>query len=322
MRTTTRSLLKIGFLVGLIVLVGVVAARGEATGSTFATGYGTGGLELKIDNETYYNGELQPKLSWELKNLRPWKDKFFWFKDVKPGDTGTTTVSIHLRKNSAWVCLDFQRLRDSENGENEPESHEDGEAGGELSGELEFFAWLDDGDNTFELGEKPLFGTSTQAAKEVLKGQSYAIADSTTGQPIFPNQTKYVGINWCAGNLEVDVDNAEVTCDGGAMGNESQTDIMTLAVSLRAVSARLLPKYTCVKSLHPGWPPKDDDENDEDEDDDEEGNGEVGGDDNHHDNEYTNEWNAVNPNHERSVRAEITHRVGDFFNRFRLRNRS
>ena len=282
-----RSIFKITLLVGLIVLVGGVVVRGETTGSTFATGSGTGGLELKVDNTTYYNGILQPKLSWELKHLRPWKDKFFWFKDVKPGDTGTTTVSIHITKNPAWVCLDFQNLHDKENGKNEPESHEDGNDGGELSKELEFFSWFDDGDGVFEMGEKPLFGTSSQSARDVLKGKSYAIADSKNGPAQTPNQTKYIGINWCAGDLLVNVATADITCDAEAMGNEVQTVSMVLDVSLRAVSSKQQPKFVCVKNEageHHGGPKGEYDDGDEE-------------DDNYHDDDDDTTWHQGGPKH-------------------------
>ncbi len=274
-----RSQIKIVILAVFVLLVGVLVVRGETVGSTFATGSGTGGLELQIDSRTYYNGVLQPKLSWGLKNLKPWSDRFFKFEDVKPGDTGTTTISIHIKKNPAWVCLDFQNLKDKENGENEPESYEDGNDGGELSKELEFFAWRDDGDNIFEVGEKPLFGTSSQSAKEVLKGKSYAIADSTHGPAQASNQTKYVGINWCAGDLSVNVATAEITCDAEAMGNEAQTDSMTLDVSLRAVASKQQSKFKCVmddEGEHHGGPKGDHDDDDED--------------DNHNDDDDDTSW--------------------------------
>lgn len=240
----------------------------EAVGPTFATGSGTGGLEMKIDSTTYYNGVFQPGLSWSLKHLRPWCDNFFDFDDIKPGDTGTTTISIHIKKNPAYVCLDFQNVKDQENSRNEPEREVDGNRRGEMSSELEFFAWYDDGDNFFEVGEVPLFGTDAQSAKVVLKGKTYALADKNHGTPFRPNQTKYVGISWCAGNLEVDLSTALITCDAEAMGNEAQTDSMTFDVSLRAVSSKQQPWFTCVKEDKPPHGGHDDyDDNHHDDDD-------------------------------------------------------
>lgn len=245
---------RIAIIVGVVLLLGAVWVQGSNVGTTFATGSGTGGLEMKIDNKTFYNGVLQPKLSWQLKNLEPWHDFFFDFDDVKPGDSGTTTISIHIKKNPAYVCLDFKNFKEEENGINEPESHADDDQTGELGEELEFFSWYDDGDNKFEVGEKPIFGTSTQSAVQVLKNKSYAIADSVTGSPILPYQTKYIGIAWCAGNLTVDVPTAKITCDHSSMGNEAQTDSMTLDVALRAVASSQQPKFTCNKPETPPEP--------------------------------------------------------------------
>lgn len=229
----------------------VLFGQGANAGYTFATGSGTGALDLKINNKTFYNGALQPTLSWTLKNLVPSNDKFFNFSDVKPGDTGTTTMSIHLKNSSAYVCLDFKNLKDEENGINEPESELDNTNSGELSSEIEFFSWYDDGDNAFEVGEKPLFGTSIQMASVIMASTTYALSDYLNG-PAFPvNQTKYIGITWCAGNLTVNLATAKITCDATAMGNEAQTDSMSVDVSIRAVSSTQQPKFTCVKPPKP-----------------------------------------------------------------------
>lgn len=250
-RNYTTTIVKITLILGVVALLFVAFLKDAAVGSTFATGSGTGALELKIDNQTFYNGVLQPTLSWSLKNLVPANDKFFNFTDVKPGDAGTTTMSIHLKNSPAYVCLDFKNLKDEENGINEPESLLDNNNKGELSDELEFFAWSDDGDNKFEIGEKPLFGTSTQMASVVMASTSYALSDYLNG-PAFPtNKTKYVGITWCAGNLAVNLATAKITCDATAMGNEAQTDSMSVDVSIRAVSSTQQPKFTCVKPQKP-----------------------------------------------------------------------
>lgn len=225
---TARVLL----LTGLIVLAGTaLILRDGGTGYTFATGT----FNLKIDSKASWNGVLQPSSTWALKNLVPGTDKFFNLDDVKPGDTGEATISLHVNKDS-WICLNFQNLQSKENNINEPESHEDGDLTGELADGMEFFAWHDDGDNIFEKGEKPIFGTSTpQKASITLNGKTYAIADFKTGDPIKANKTKYIGLFWCAGNLTVDVPNAILTCDGTVLGNEAQTDSMSVDITFHAV---------------------------------------------------------------------------------------
>ncbi len=246
----TKRILTVLGVVCVLAYAFVIQGQG---GFTFATNTGTGQppLELTIDSTTYYNNTLQPALTWDLKNLVPGVDRFWNFDDVKPGDTGTSSISLHIKNGPAYICLDFYNYKDFENGINEPESHVDtSSTTGELGPGLEFFAWRDDGDKKFEVGEKPLFGTSTQSAVKVLNNTTYAIADALTGNPIQDWSTQYVGVYWCAGDLEVDLATAQVTCNGKVLGNEAQTDSMMVDVGIRAVSAKAQPKFTCT-----GTPP-------------------------------------------------------------------
>ena len=249
--TYTKTAVRIGLILGVVGLLAGMWLEAGAFGTTFATNSGSNALELTIDSKTYYNNVLQPQLSWALKNLTPSLDHFFWFTDVKPGDTGKNSISIHVAQQSAWACLDFKNLTQKENGINEPESLVDTNALGELAGELEFFAWRDDGDYSFEIGEAPLFGTSTQSAVQVFDEKTYPLADFTHPPAYAVNQTKYIGIIWCAGNLGVNLTTAQVTCDGKVMGNKSQTDSMSVDVSIRAVSSAQQPKFTCTPTVVP-----------------------------------------------------------------------
>ncbi|MEZ4104379.1 MAG: hypothetical protein R3B60_03775 [Candidatus Paceibacterota bacterium] len=253
---------KVSLLVGVVVLLLVVAGvSGANAGYTFATGnYQDNnskdkktGLELTVESKAIYNGVLQPSLTWEAKNLVPKADKFFNFNDVKPGDLGEHLISLHVKKNDAYVCLDFSNLEDHENGTNEPEGLVDTEVGGELSQNLQFFAWQDDGDNKFEVGERIIFGTSTKTANVLLASTTYAVANtySNSGNYCKAGSVNYVGILWCAGDLMVNTDTAEVNCDGKMMGNESQTDSMTVDVSLRAVQAKYNEGFSCDKKVPP-----------------------------------------------------------------------
>ena len=230
----------------VLLFVAVVYAMRSDLGTTFATYSGGTPLELKIDSKTIYNGVFQPKLSWAVKNLVPTLDRFFYFLDVKPGDTGKNTISLHV-SGPAWICLDFKNYTEAENGINEPESHVDGDSTGELGEHLEFFAWRDDGDDTYEVGESSLFGTSSQTAVQVLNEKTYAFADSLNGPAVPGNQTKYIGILWCAGDLSVNTATAVVSCNGAVMGNESQTDSLTVDISIRAVSSKNQPNFVCGK---------------------------------------------------------------------------
>ena len=215
-----------------------------SSGYTFAT---ENGFNLKIDSHAIYNGVIVPASTWALKKLVPGSDKFFNIDDVKPGDRGEATISFHVNKD-AWVCLDFKNLADMENGENEPESLEDTSGSatdGELAEGLEFFAWHDDGDDVFEVGEKPIFGTTTQSAAVVLKNKTYTLADSAQGVVFAASSTRHVGITWCAGDLSVNVAAAVLGCDGEALGNVAQTDSMSIDLAIRAVPAQDRPFFKC-----------------------------------------------------------------------------
>ncbi len=235
-----------GIVTGLTVFLAYVLVANGQQGFTFANGSGQGGIELTIDSEASYNGTAQPALTWTLKNLVPGVDKFWDFNDVKPGDWGENTISLHIEKNPAYICLDFRNLTDEENGMNEPEALVDTDPlSGELADGMEFFAWHDNGDNIFELGEVPIFGTSTKAATIVLASTTYTLADATSPAPYLPGQTYYFGIQWCAGDMTVNVATAEITCNPNTIGNEAQTDSMSVDISLTAVAANERPGFRC-----------------------------------------------------------------------------
>ncbi|MEK7660281.1 MAG: hypothetical protein AAB343_03705 [Patescibacteria group bacterium] len=245
---------KLGARIAIITVLGAVvmvanSVRGVVPGITFA---GCCGLDLKVDSSAFYNGLPMPNLSWELKDLLPHVDKFFNFSDIKPGDSGRTIMSLHVNKD-AWLCLDFMNLKDLENTINEPESLEDvdGVLSGELADGMEFFGWFDDGDTTFEIGEIPLFGTSTQSASTTLKHMSYVIADAGSGSPLVASTTRYVGIAWCAGDLQVNLSTAVIGCDGTALGNEAQTDSMQIDLTLRVLPSADNTRFKCKRERPP-----------------------------------------------------------------------
>ena len=223
--------------------VSAALVQGVDSGTTFATS----GIDLKIDSEATYNGVARPSGTWALKNLVPAVDKFFNFDDIKPGDYGENTISMHVKKSDAWLCVDFKNLQSADNGQNEPEALADGNgnADGELAAGMEFFSWVDDGDNIFEIGERPLFGTTTQSAIQVLNNKTYSIGDINHGSSCRVNQDRYIGVYWCAGDLNVNLETAAITCDGSALGNAAQTDSMSVDVSIRAVPSGSNPSFNC-----------------------------------------------------------------------------
>lgn len=149
-----------------------------STGNTFAAG----ALDLKVDSEAHYNGSIcKPNLvttdnlndyTWQGGNEYPvglpcvgtWAEtdlgithKFFDLSDIKPGDEGENTISLHVYNNDAWGRFLVNNVVDSDVSCTEPET----EVGtqepectnvdaatttpGELAESIVFNAWLDQG---------------------------------------------------------------------------------------------------------------------------------------------------------------------------------
>lgn len=256
-----KALIHIGFRGVTILFVAVFAilaayARNFEPGITFGH-FTTNGIDLQIDSWAKYNGAVVPSATWAMKNLTPGTDKFFNFPDVKPGDFGCNVISIHVKKGDAWLCLDFKNFQNKDNGVNEPESSADanGNASGELASGLEFFSWIDNGDNVYKPGEKIVFGTSTKAASIVINNTSYSIGDSKNGNSCHANDSRYVGICWCAGTLSVNATTGKMVCDGSTLGNAAQTDSVSVDVQVRAISATGDQKFLCNPVPPPPLPP-------------------------------------------------------------------
>ena len=153
-------------VVAAIAVGGTVAYFSDtetSTGNTFTAG----GIDLTIDNTSYYNGSLNQETSWlQAKNLEQ-GDLFFNFSDIKPGDWGEDTISFHVNNNDSWLCADVTLTGNDDNGITEPEEEDgditDGLGQGELANEMHFFWWADDGDNVFEQGEEAFIGGGTLA---------------------------------------------------------------------------------------------------------------------------------------------------------------
>src|SRR3989344_1787209 len=154
---------KILLSIAIIALVGAVVIGGttaifsdteESTGNTFTAG----AIDLTVDNESYYNGAFNAGTSWLQKDLD--KDNlFFNFQDLKPGDNGEDTISLHVNNNDSYLCADVTLTSNTDNGSTEPEKNDEdpytaGE--GELADNVHFIWWADDGDNVLETNESPL----------------------------------------------------------------------------------------------------------------------------------------------------------------------
>jgi predicted ribosomally synthesized peptide with SipW-like signal peptide len=227
-----------------------------STGNLFQAG----AIDLKVDNDSWYNGQRSENTSWDLRDLTV--ERFFNFTDLKPGDWGEDTISLHVNSNDAYVCANVQITDNSDNGITEPEDevdavidNSDGTPNGDLAQELNFMFWLDDGDNVWEVNEPVL----TQGpASNVLDGATYALALNNGGAfdgPFPANTTEYIGKAWCYGEMDYTqapqqdwpspADYDGFHCNGAPVNNISQTDRLMGDINFYAVQARNNDEFTC-----------------------------------------------------------------------------
>ncbi len=283
-------------LLSLALVAFVGAAAVGATGAFFSdteTSVGNtftaGAIDLKVDSTQHYNNmvctEVTPGIfqwvaevgfvpgpghypapnspctgTWSLVDLDTVAHKFFDFGDVKPGDMGENTVSLHIDNNPAWACVDITTTANDENTLIEPESAAGdltlGPVGnGELAGNVHFQTWLDDGavdgfqgvsdategDNIWQIGENAL---AAGALSDLVGNPLHlTLADGGTGNPLDPTQTSYIGLFWCAGTVTGSAGN--LGCDGSTMGNTAQTDSAVATVAFRVEQSRNNAAFRC-----------------------------------------------------------------------------
>ena len=229
-----------------------------STGNTFTAG----AIDLKIDNESYYNGVFNEGTSW----LQPADldgQLFFDFRDLKPGDWGEDTISLHINNNDAYACVDVRLDSNDDNGITEPEGEDgdqtDGPGNGELASAINFYWWADDGDNVFE-DDETLLPAGSLDSLSVGEVATVALADSEGG--IFNglltgDQTYYIGKAWCFGDSQFEAYpqgdtgpiERPVICDGSEEDNTTQTDSLTATISFMAVQSRNNDNFVCAPHL-------------------------------------------------------------------------
>lgn len=267
MKKILTSVLMISTLIALVT-VGTNAFFSD-TETSVDNVLQAGDIDLQIDNHAWYNGEEQEHLSWSLTDLTI--ERFFDYRDLKPGDWEEDTISIHVGSNDAWLCAATQITLDHDNGLTEPEI-EDGdnvEGDGELDEELNFAFWVDDGDNVFEKDETIFLGGPLSG----LGGAgSIALADSTGGAlglldgqnnpaGVPAGQDFFIGKAFCYGEMTPDpVDTGDnnspavdpgFDCDGSKVDNQSQTDVIVGNLSFYAEQVRNNDEFECSGDLFP-----------------------------------------------------------------------
>ena len=258
--------------------VSLLSDTETSSGNTFAAG----AIDLKIDNESYYNGQLIQESSWKLSDLDDGQGPaegaylFFNFADLKPGDWGEDTISIHVGENDAWACAELKLTSNDDVSSLEPEL-EDGDAqeeandnwDGELAQNLRFIWWADDGDNVLETDERAVFNgtlgdminaSSTAPTTLTLADSQWDMfTDQQPGTTLEGERIYYIGKAWCFGEMILtQVDQGDnnsptidpgFTCDGSALNNVTQTDQVTGNLSFLAIQARHNDDYLCPEHL-------------------------------------------------------------------------
>jgi len=173
--------------VAAIVIGGTVAFFSDTETST-GNVFNAGAVDLKIGNTSYvldYNipGYNSPTGEMVLSQANTWGldefegKLFFNFVDLKPGDIGEDTISIHVNDNDAWVCMAVDITATPENVLTDPEI----KAGdltpdeGELQNYLHFAFWADNGNNVLDADEEIFW---MGKAVDLFDGRWQALADS------------------------------------------------------------------------------------------------------------------------------------------------
>jgi len=218
-----------------VVAIGATGAFFSDTETSTGNTFTAGAIDLGIDNTSYYNGHPNPGTSWTIDYdlddgcPNPLFDPanpvlpstipclFFNFSDLKPGDTGEDTISLHVNNNNAWACVDVTLTKNDDVDCTEPENDINAENGacddpdldatdGELANAVEFLWWADDGDNVLEDNEHVINSGAVLGALAVNQTASVPLAtpdgNGVLGSgPLTGAQDYYIGKAWCFGGI-------------------------------------------------------------------------------------------------------------------------
>ncbi len=259
--------LSIILAVAAIVVSGTVAYLSD-TETSAGNIFTAGAIDLKIDNTCHFDGMIcalqgtapavwveesedsstYPELigktcdcSWLAKDMDG--NPIFNFADIKPGDNGESTISLHVDSNPAWICAEVTDVTQKDNGCNEPELKAEIAAygagnetcndstpdQGELFASLKFNFWMDNGAIKGHACNNKKDTDETYVQQGInATNLKYAIADASTGgQPIVDS---CVGVEW---SVPYELDNI------------AQTDGVTGNLVFKAIQARHNESFVC-----------------------------------------------------------------------------
>src|SRR3990172_48752 len=121
-----KKLLLSFFTIGVVasLVFGITQAFFSDTETSQNNVLTAGKLDLKIDNTSYLNHATSSATTWKSKDLTS-NDFFFNFNDLKPGDEGEDTISVHVDNNDAWACMEMTLTKNDDNTCTEPEQIDD-----------------------------------------------------------------------------------------------------------------------------------------------------------------------------------------------------
>ena len=227
----------------MVVAIGATTAYFSNTEKSSGNTFIAGAIDLKVDNECHYNemvckdGTWQGPTggypvagtscdcTWELSDLDG--KAIFNFTDIKPGDEGEDTISLHVDTNPAWICAEISNVQTAENGCNPPEKKAEPNCeqntNGELQDNLLFSVWMDPNcNNIYDNDETYII----QDAK--VTDAKWPIADSQHGRT--PITDTCIGVAWNVPD---------------AVGNVIQGDSITGDITFKAYQARNNAAFTC-----------------------------------------------------------------------------
>ena len=187
MTKTFSSLLLLG-IIGVITGTATAAYLNDSVVIEDNT-FQAGSVTLEIGFSTEYNDEVidQQDPSGEPGTI-------FNFQDIKPGDSGVTTISTVVSGNNAWKWMLFDQT--------------DGE--GELAQNIEVDIFYDNqGDGVFNADDEMIYQGSLADVENEL-GDGYLLDGNLTTeeeQPFQPTEEHYISVQWQIPETVQNVDN-------------------------------------------------------------------------------------------------------------------
>lgn len=251
-----KKILLSALSVGVVAIIAVFATQAYFSDEEKSVGnvFEAGAIDLKVDYDGYYNklpGVGEPDIQWAMTDLTT--QKFFELRDVKPGDFGEGTVSLHVYNNDAWGCVSIIPTVNDDVDSTEPELEAVGETentdsifDGELAQNMSFMIWADvcnrqeatgapaatPGDNIYQESCDTLL---TQG-KGPITPTTWALADSqhpnvfTGSGSLVGSNDYYLGVSWSIPT---------------SVGNIIQTDKYMADVSFYVEQQRNNPNFLC-----------------------------------------------------------------------------